>query len=269
MAEATNVGSLSHDDSALAAGISLAVTGSPARNELCDPATIPTVTFYPHDQSSALVIPSSAYMLDGFRQWALSSDYPASGRITYLQGRLIVDMSPESLEEHAFVKREVCRVLVNLVHDRKSGQFLLDGVLYTNESAGVSNEPDALFVRTETLRAGTAKLTAERTRPQSSKEITGTVDWTLEIVSPRSISKDTQYLREAYFRAGVGEYWLIDALGDEIDFQVLIPGDAGYVPVKPYDDWLASPMFGCQFRLTRQKDVDDYWQYTLDMREAN
>jgi Uma2 family endonuclease len=100
----------------------------------------------------------------------------------------------------------------------------------------------------------------------SSVEIVGSPDWVMEIVSPRSIKKDKVLLREAYFKAGVGEYWLVDALGEEVDFQILVPGDKEYQAVDGQDGWLASPTFGKSFRLERSKDDDGLLQYTLHMK---
>jgi hypothetical protein len=81
--------------------------------------------------------------------------------------------------------------------------------------------------------------------------------------------KDKQLLRDGYFRAGVGEYWLIDALKDDIDFQILIPGTNGYTAVAPENGWLASPTLDCSFRLTREKAPDGLWEYTLHIQEKS
>jgi len=226
----------------------------------------PDITYIPRDESGEILIPASAHTLDGFREWALSDMFPESGKITFVAGELIVDMSPESVEEHSEVKSEFSRVLLNLVRERKLGRLHIDGVLITNKAAGVSNEPDALFLSKETLKSGRLIFTPEKGRPQSSKEIVGTVDWVLEIVSPSSRRKDTKLLREAYFKAGIPEYWLADVLGDDIGFEILIPGKGGYFAVEPQDGWLASPTFGCSFRLTRDKDEDGFWQYTLHVQ---
>jgi Uma2 family endonuclease len=91
----------------------------------------------------------------------------------------------------------------------------------------------------------------------------------LEVVSPTSVRKDTKLLREGYFRAGVSEYWLADALGEDVDLQILVAGKDGYVAVEPKIGWLASPTFSCSFRLTREKDEDGFWQYTLHVQEKS
>ena len=235
-----------------------------ARSERLSPATITIVL---EDGSGEIQIPPTARTFDGFREWARSDEFPERGKFTFVAGELLVDMSPESVEEHSDVKSELSRVLLNLVRDKKLGKLHIDGVLITNLEAHVSNEPDIVFLSTATLKSGRLTFTPEKGRPQSSKEIVGTVDWVLEIVSPSSRRKDTKLLREAYFKAGIPEYWLVDVLGDDIDFQILVPSKNGYIAVKPLDGWLASPTFGCSFRLTREKDEDDFLQYTLHIQE--
>jgi len=43
-------------------------------------------------------------------------------------------------------------------------------------------------------------------------------------------SLDTVRLPKAYFQAGVREYWLIDARGEELSFQLLRRGDGAFEP---------------------------------------
>lgn len=45
-------------------------------------------------------IPETAWTLDGFRQWAVSDDFPQRGCISFIGGEIIVDMSPEELSTH-------------------------------------------------------------------------------------------------------------------------------------------------------------------------
>ena len=235
----------------------------PTQSEL---ATFPAVTFLDDSEMDPVVVPASAATHDGFRAWALSDDFPERGKITFVDGGVIVDMSPESLEKHSEIKSEVSRVLLNLIREKNLGRLHIDGALITNRSAGVSNEPDILFLSKETLKSGNIELVAAKGDPESSKEIVGTVDWALEIVSPSSTKKDKVLLRRAYFKSGMGEYWLVDALGQEIQFDILVPGDSEYVAVEPQDGWLASPTFDKQFKLERDRDEDGFWQYTLHMK---
>jgi len=226
------------------------------------------VTFLNSDSTAPLVsIPTSATTLAGFRRWALSGDFPERGQITFVAGGLIVDMSPESFEKHSDIKTEISRVLSNLVREQNVGRLHIDGVLITNVPAGVSNEPDILYLAKETVLSGRAKLTpVVELSQQSSKEVVGSVDWVLEIVSPSSVKKDKVLLREAYFQAGIGEYWIVDVLGDSIEFQLLVPGEGEYVAAEPVEDWYRSPTFDREFCLAREKEEDGYWLYTLHMR---
>jgi len=100
------------------------------------------------------------------------------------------------------------------------------------------------------------------------REVEGTPDWVLEVISDSSVEKDTEKLREAYHRAGIPEYWLIDARGDGIDFQILYHGENGYEAAPRQKDWQQSSVFGRSFRLERQQDELGLWEYTLHVRKV-
>jgi Uma2 family endonuclease len=87
----------------------------------------------------------------------------------------------------------------------------------------------------------------------------------LEVVSQGSVTKDTRSLREAYHRAGVPEYWIIDARSEAIDFQILRYRRDRYVAVSPREGWLRSRVFGRGFLLERQHNRQGRWSYTLRM----
>ena len=88
----------------------------------------------------------------------------------------------------------------------------------------------------------------------------------LEIISDSSVDKDTRDMRQRYHRAGVSEYWLIDARGEEIDFQILVRRRTRYVAVSPKDGWYHSPLFGRSFRLERRRNRVGRWQYKLHVK---
>jgi Uma2 family endonuclease len=96
--------------------------------------------------------------------------------------------------------------------------------------------------------------------------IEGSPDWVLEIVSAWSVEKDTRDLRRAYHAAHIREYWLIDARGEDIHFQVLHWRKSGYAAAPNKDGWSASRVFQRQFRLTRQPDRRGAWKYRLESR---
>ena len=213
-----------------------------------------------------VVVPASARTLDGFRAWATSEDFPERGRFSFLDGEVFIDMSPEELETHNKIKVEIGRVLPGINKSAKLGQFYADRALLTNVAGNLSTEPDAMFATWETLESKRLRMVPQKKDEEQSLELEGTPDWVLEIVSDSSVRKDTKLLRKQYFLAGVSEYWLVDARGEEIDFQMLVRGATDFEPVVGQKGWLASPLFKRRFRLTRQRDRLNLWDYTLEVK---
>jgi Uma2 family endonuclease len=213
-----------------------------------------------------IVVPPSAHTLAGFRAWATSPDFPDRGRISFIDHEIIIDMSPEEIETHNKVKTEVGFVLANLNKRLKLGEFYSDRSLVTNVEANVSNEPDAAFALWETLEQQRLRLVPKDGKEDKYMELEGTPDWVLEIVSDSSVRKDTRRLRERYHRAGIPEYWLIDARRDNLDFQLLVRGETDYTAAAGRGGWQASPVFRRRFRLVRQRGRMDLWEYTLQVK---
>jgi Uma2 family endonuclease len=245
--------------------LALPTSVSPPRTTVIGEPAGTVVSINPGDGFPEFSIPPTAYWLAGFREWALSDNYPERGQITFSPDELIIDLSPELFETHNFIKVEIGFVLYGLIRPQRLGDFFADRALYTNVSANVSTEPDSIFVSNESLESGRCQL-LESARAGINKELVGSPDWILEVVSPTSVKKDKELLPAAYFRAGIGEYWLVDALGDDIDFQILVPGKESFVAVEPSGGWLASPTFNRSFRLTREKNKFGSWRYTLQMK---
>jgi len=216
----------------------------------------------------ALTVPPAAVTLDGFRAWARSDSFPERGRIAFIGGRLIIDMSPERYETHLKIKTQITYVITGIVEQDDLGDSYTDGGFITNSAAGISNEPDAMFVSWETLEKG--KLTPPTDIPQDGKhiELVGAPDWVCEIVSDSSVEKDTTLLLEAYHKAGVKEYWLIDARSEEIDFRLLVWTSEGYQQAEVQEGWQQSPVFARQFQLTRSRNRLNRWRYELRHRKA-
>jgi hypothetical protein len=59
---------------------------------------------------------------------------------------------------------------------------------------------------------------------------------------------------------------LIDALGEAIDFQILVTQKQSFVAQPTEDSGVASPLFGRRFALQRQEDEQGFWEYTLHAR---
>ena len=194
-------------------------------------------------------IPTSAMTLAGFRTWATSDQFPEGIRAAFIGQEIFIEMSNEEPQTHVAVKDEISRVLKNLNREHKLGKFYGDGVLVSNEEASVSNNPDASFFTLESFRSGRVRLVPKPDKEDRYREVEGTPDWVLEVISDSSVEKDTEKLRQAYHRAGIGEYWLIDARGDAIDFQILYHSKDGYEAAPQRGNWQESRVFGRSFRL--------------------
>jgi Uma2 family endonuclease len=222
-------------------------------------------TFVTNDWS--LVVPPEAQTMEGFREWATADDFPERVRVTYLQGEIIVDMSNEDMEDHVDPKGEIIGVLRPLCKRLKIGKFFPDGLLVTNLEAGVSNNPDSLFFSYASLEAGRVRPVPMKRAEDKYRELEGSPDWVLEIVSDSSVNKDLVRLREAYHRAGILEYWIVDARKKELSFEILIRRKNGYVAAPIRDGWQHSKVFARSFRLERVLDDYGFWDYTLHVRE--
>ena len=71
---------------------------------------------------------------------------------------------------------------------------------------------------------------------------------------------------DIYWRAGIPEYWLVDAREDRLHFDILRHGSGGYVAARKQASWIKSRVFGKSFRLTRHVDDVGNPDYTLSAR---
>jgi Uma2 family endonuclease len=89
----------------------------------------------------------------------------------------------------------------------------------------------------------------------------------LEVVSTTSERKDTMTLRDLYWRAGIPEYWLVDARGEEPAFAILRHGARGYAATRPQaGGWLRSRVFGRSFRFSQRPGPLGHPQYSVEVR---
>ena len=213
----------------------------------------------------AVHIPAYVVDLTSFRRWAHSDEFPEYGKITFVKGEIIIDMSPEEITSHAKVRRDVQYFLGKLLESNDIGELLPDGTMFVNEEADVSNEPDLLFCSWDSLRSGRVQYKERTVGSGRLIEVVGSPDMVMEVVSRSSVRKDTRILRASYFKAGVQEYWLIDAREDEIDFQILVRGENDFEPAQPDDSgYCQSPVFGCRFLLSRSRNPVGGYRYQLD-----
>lgn len=203
-------------------------------------------------EDEQLLIPSSVTDLDSFRRWSDSDEFPDFGRVWYLQGGVWVDMSKEDIFSHNQVKTEFTVVLGGLANTEQTGRYFSDGAFLTNQRAGISGQPDGTFVGHETLRR--AKVRLVHGKHGNFVELEGTPDIVLEIVSRGSVRKDTVWLREAYWEAGISEYWLVDARREPIRFEMFRHTPKGYVLTRKQSGWVRSVVFKMAFCLKQDRD---------------
>jgi Uma2 family endonuclease len=186
-----------------------------------------------------VTMPDTANTLEGFRSWAASDQFPDRGQVSFLHGEIMIDMSPEKVESHNQVKAEIDRVIGSLVKAMDIGKYYPDGLWLTNDKADLSTEPDGTFVSWETLERGDAHVVVTE-EGEDGIEMRGSPDWVLEIVSTSSVDKDTRILPISYHVANIGEYWVIDARGEELQFTIFHRHPDGFEPARPDDGWLNS-----------------------------
>lgn len=208
-------------------------------------------------------LPTWVKDLATFRQWTYSDDFPETGRIGYINGEVWIDLSGEQLFTHAGLKGEFIGVLGPLVKREKLGRFFPDGVMLTNVAAGLSCKPDSTFV---SFAALDDRVRLIEGGADGFIELEGTPDMVLEVVSRGSVHKDTVVLRQAYWEAGIPEYWLADARREPLQFDILRHTARGYAASRKQDGWIKSTVFGHSFRLDSARDARGNPEFTLEVR---
>jgi Uma2 family endonuclease len=199
--------------------------------------------------------------LRAFRRWTKSEQYPDRGDYFYLSGDLWVDLSMETFL-HNQIKGVFAIILGGMVLERRIGIYCGDRMRLVNVEAEISCEPDGMFISQEAREAGRASWE----RGPNSLEVIGAPDMVLEVVSSRSVQKDTLALKELYALAGIPEYWLVNPLGGQLTFDILRLTAKGYSPTRKSAGWVKSAVFGKSFRLAQEDAGDDLPQYRLLVR---
>jgi Uma2 family endonuclease len=211
-------------------------------------------------------VPVTAGTLGGFREWLQSDDCPERGHIALLNRSIVIDMSPDEIETHNKVRQAIDLGIGNLNAREDLGEYFLDGATLTNDEANFGTVPHGMFVKWSSYDTGRVRLVARKRRHGEFIEIRGTPDWVLEVVSQFSLERDTVELPVLYHRAGIGEFWLVDARGPEIDSQILVRRRTRYVAVTPKAGWHYSPLFARRFRLMRRRNRQGRWTYRLAVK---
>jgi Uma2 family endonuclease len=211
-------------------------------------------------------LPRTARSHAGFRAWVTSPAFPDYVRPTFVDGDVWLDVSPESIETHNKVKLEFTSVLARLVRDRNLGEAFCDRTFFSNPRAKVSTEPDFMFASWAAFRSGRVTLTKRKERLDEFIEVLGVPDMILEIVSDGSTRNDLVRLKDAYLRAGIAEYWLIDARGDEIRFEILRNRGGAYDPSAPALEPQTSRVLKARFVIRRTRNPLGRFSYRLSVR---
>jgi Uma2 family endonuclease len=209
-----------------------------------------------------LEIPREALSLGGFREWVASLGELAP-RMCFTSGRLHIEMSPQDYETHAPLVDALNDALVRMARDRGIGRYFRPPSWFTEERAELSTEPDGFLVKWESIESGLVRINPDRT-----SELLGRPDMALEVVSSTSRKKDTVDLVRDYARAGVSEYWIADALGEDVALRILVLGaDGAYAVQSPDEDgWLGSPTYQCAVRLHRTTDRAGWVDFDVEIR---
>ena len=212
-------------------------------------------------------VPAAALQHAGFRAWVTSDDLASGLRAAFIAGEVLLDMSPETIFSHNQVKEAITRTIGQIVADEDLGRVYPDGALITHTGAELSTEPDMMFASWATLESGKLRP-VERPGREDCVELEGTPDLVVEVVSASSVRKDQVLLREAYRRAGVPEYWVIDARGDAIHFDILLLESEGHLASAEPGPTQSSLVLGRSFRLERDRDRLGQWRYRLRVVKA-
>jgi Uma2 family endonuclease len=197
-------------------------------------------------------IPSWVNDLESFRRWSRSEDYPERGWVSFLDGEIWVDTYMEQLFTHNRVKTCFTIALGGIAESEEQGYYFSDRAFLSNEGADLATEPDGTFCSFDAIDG--KRVTLVEGVEEGHVEIEGTPDMVLEVVSTRSVRKDTKVLRGLYWKAGIPEYWLVDARKGTPQFDLLRWTERGYTASRRKQSWLKSKVFGRSFRLEAKPD---------------
>ena len=137
-------------------------------------------------------------------------------------------------------------------------------MLLSNAEADLSGNPDGLFVSNASFRSEKVRLIEGA--ESGFVEMEGSPDMVLEVVSDSSEIKDSELLRDLYWKAGIREYWLVDARGDQLQFDIFRRTSRGYSVTTKTAGWMKSAVFNQSVRLTRRTDELGHPEFTLRVR---
>jgi Uma2 family endonuclease len=161
---------------------------------------------------------------------------------------------------HNQIKAIISMVVSSIVFSESLGRYLADRMMLTHEGAGLSCEPDGMYVSNE--RFGNGLVTLEQ--GDQSLEIIGGADMVLEVISKTSVEKDIVTLKDLYAKAGITEYWLVDSTDETPELSIMRLASGKYTTARKQDGWVKSKVFGRSFRLTCKKDAKGLSHFNLE-----
>lgn len=212
-------------------------------------------------RSETVVIPPEIGTLSGFRAWARSDPALEHATVWFICGNVWVDYRPMQLFAEASVRVAIISELHALVR-RSGGKVFGRGVFWTHPQTETAGNPDGLFISHESFAAKRIRFLPDP--PRDCDEIEGVPDIVLEIAKT---GEEAPPLREAYFEAGIQEYWLVDARGSEVEFTIYKHSGKKYTATRAQaGGWQKSGVFGKSFRITRVTDATGNPEFTLEVR---
>ncbi len=200
-----------------------------------------------------------------FLKWLRSDEAPDDIPVGWVMDDVWVELMAERAFAHNKIKTRLARVLDGLVDEHQLGVYFGDGMAYTNEAEGFTSVPDGMFVSREAVESGRVRLTGGA-RGARDTEVVGVPDLMIEVVSDRSVDKDTAWLLAKYWAAGIPEYWVIDARKEPLKFTLYRHRKDGYSAARKADGWAASPVLGRSFRFVPGEQMMGHPTYNFEMR---
>jgi Uma2 family endonuclease len=152
-----------------------------------------------------------------------------------------------------------------IVAEKDLGDVFVDQTRVSNVRADLSCEPDFVFISHQSIETGRVRLVPKTGHQDRYIELEGSPDLVVEIVSDNSVAKDTKRLPSAYWQAEVAEYWLADARGKQLVFEIHHRGPDGYEPAVPNAEGVQrSRVLGAAFRVARVARPQGRWAYRVE-----
>jgi Uma2 family endonuclease len=212
------------------------------------------------------VIPAWVVDHESFCKWTKSDAFPRRGRFGYFNDSVWVGLEMETVN-HNWAKSVITHALMTLILARQLGRYFSDRMMLSHSETGLATEPDGMFVSAAALQSGRVAMTGGGGGAGQAVILEGTPDMVLEVVSPGSVTKDTVDLVDAYWRAGIPEYWLVDPRKEGApQFTLYSHAARGYKAVRPAGGWRKSAVFGVGVRLTQSTDDLGLPTYALETR---